>query len=281
MIATHSIIRTIALAVAVLLLSPLVLAQKCEKRTVLGSDADVFDNPPRFVTGVGWRGNIVSRLSSGTAVYICRETNVDFGLSSKPWVQIAYRLGPQWPKYGWIIKDALHAALDMERGERLGFFISSARAATGPDAFAAGSDEQLPRTPPDVPAPSSSEAIGGADNSMAAGVSSLFELYLPLFYAMLLGMAAKVVVDMLDAWDKGLLWAHLRNGIVAILVSPIVFLGLMSAGQFSGKQQFVVLVLLAFQNGFFWQTVLKRESDRSTSAKVAVSAKRAIATEYR
>src|SRR5205807_6753285 len=89
-----------------------------------GSDADVFDSPPRFVTGVGWRGNIVSRLSSGTAVYICRETNVDFGLSSKPWVQIAYRLGPQWPKYGWIIKDALHAALDMERGERLGFFIS-------------------------------------------------------------------------------------------------------------------------------------------------------------
>ena len=50
MIATHSIIRTIALAVAVLLLSPLALAQKCEKRTVLDSDADVFDNPPRFVT---------------------------------------------------------------------------------------------------------------------------------------------------------------------------------------------------------------------------------------
>jgi hypothetical protein len=80
---------------------------------------------------------------------------------------------------------------------------------------------------------------------------------------MLLGMAAKVFVDMLDTWNKALLWAHLRNMVIAILVSPIVFLGLLSAGQFTGPtQQFVVLALLAFQNGFFWQTVLKRDSDR-------------------
>jgi len=47
----------------------------------------------------------------------------------------------------------------------------------------------------------------------------------------------------------------------------IPFLGLLSAGQFSGeKQTFIVLTLLAFQNGFFWQTVLKRESDRTAPA---------------
>jgi hypothetical protein len=277
MVASHAVVRTIGLAFAVLLLSPLAVAQKCDKRTALVADADVFDNPPRFVTGVGWRGNIVSRLSSGTEVYVCRETNVDFGLSSKIWVQIAYRSGPQWPKYGWVIKETLRTSRNMNPDdEHLAFFIGSARAATPPTAKPAEPDEQLPRIAPDVPAPSG-ETTGGTDSSMATGVASLLELYLPLFYAMLLGMAAKVLVDLLDAWDKGLLWAHLRNGVVAVLVSPIVFLGLMSAGQFSGKQQFVVLILLAFQNGFFWQTVLKRESDRSVPAKVGAPLRRQFA----
>ncbi len=46
----------------------------------------------------------------------------------------------------------------------------------------------------------------------------------------------------------------------AVLVSPIVFLGFLTAGQFgSSKQTFLLLSLLAFQNGFFWQTVLKRD----------------------
>ena len=80
---------------------------------------------------------------------------------------------------------------------------------------------------------------------------------------MLFGMIAKAVVDYLDApGSKHALREHSRNALVAVLVSPIVFLGFLTAGQFSASTQtFIVLWLLAFQNGFFWQTVLKRERE--------------------
>lgn len=43
--------------------------------------------------------------------------------------------------------------------------------------------------------------------------------------------------------------------------SPIVFLGFMDAGKFDSSQHqtFFVLLMLSFQNGFFWQTILKGE----------------------
>jgi hypothetical protein len=95
-------------------------------------------------------------------------------------------------------------------------------------------------------------------------LSDLGMLYWPLFVAMLLGMIAKAGVDLLDAPDKSLKKEHLRNAVVAVLVSPIVFLGFLSAGQFSASPQtFIVLWLLAFQNGFFWQTVLKRNVQKN------------------
>lgn len=86
----------------------------------------------------------------------------------------------------------------------------------------------------------------------------------PLFVAMLLGMIVKAGVDLLDAPDKSLKKDPLRNAVVAVLVSPIVFLGFLNVGQFSASPQtFIVLWLLAFQNGFFWQTVLKRNVQKN------------------
>jgi hypothetical protein len=95
-------------------------------------------------------------------------------------------------------------------------------------------------------------------------LGDLAVLYAPLFVAMLLGMVAKAVVDWLDTPSMAALKEHGRNALIAILVSPIVFLGFLNAGEFStSTQTFVVLWLLAFQNGFFWQTVLKRDSHRA------------------
>jgi hypothetical protein len=263
----HWMLRAIGLIGFVLLLASSAWAQQCSKRTTLIADTDVFENPPTFVTGAGWRGNIQARLSSGTEVFVCRERSIDFGFSSKTWMQIAYRSGQQWPKYGWVIKEAVRSSSrSVTESSLLAFFIGTAQAQESPD-------NRLPETPPPVP-PLPTNSNAGAIGGMSAGTSDLFGLYLPLFAAMVLGMCAKVVVDLLDSWDKGLLWGHLRNGIVAILVSPIVFLGLLSAGQFSGNTQtFVVLALLAFQNGFFWQTVLKRESDR-TGERTILGSKR-------
>ena len=84
---------------------------------------------------------------------------------------------------------------------------------------------------------------------------------------MVLGMLAKAVVDWLDEPGWSSIRPHVRSGLIALLVSPIVFLGFLNAGQFSvSTQAFLVLMLLAFQNGFFWQTVLKR-ADPDKSAK--------------
>ncbi len=265
-----------ALAVVLSLLAPSVLAQqRCDRKAVLASDTDVFETVPRYVTGVGWRGNIGAHLSSGTEVFVCRETTADFGFSTKTWVQIAYRSGSRWPVYGWVIKESLRLSSNANPNDAFAtFFVGAAIAAAPPAAIPSGS--QPSETPPELPPPMPSDGAGSASSSMTANVGDLWGLYWPLFLAMVLGMCAKVLVDLLDAWDKALLWAHLRNGIVAILVSPIVFLGLLSAGQFSGQTQtFLVLALLAFQNGFFWQTVLKRDGDRSTSTRSVAASKRA------
>jgi hypothetical protein len=261
------------LTIVFLLLSASGFAQQCTKRSALVADSDVFDSPPSYVTGSGWRGHIEVRLSAGTAVYICRQTQVDFGFSSKTWVQIAYRSGSQWPTYGWVISDALRTSSTAPLNfPSLAFLIPAAHADTGPTADT--NENQLPETPPAVPPLTSNASAGGSVGNMSLGSADLFNLYIPLFVAMILGMFAKVVVDLLDTWDKGILWGHLRNGIIAILVSPIVFLGLLTAGQFSGSTQtFVVLALLAFQNGFFWQTVLKRDSDR-TGERTILAGKR-------
>jgi hypothetical protein len=89
----------------------------------------------------------------------------------------------------------------------------------------------------------------------------MLTLYRPLFIAMLIGVVAKATVDWLDASDNSVLRQHIRNAVTAFLVSPIVFLGFLNAGQFStSRQTFIVLCLLAFQNGFFWQTVLKKDN---------------------
>ena len=260
--------RWIAVIAILVAFSQSAVGQQCSKRTTLISDTDVFENPPTFVTGAGWRGRIETHLAAGTEVFVCRERNLEFGFSSKPWLQIAYRSGPQWPKYGWVIKEAVRSATTTGyEGSLLGFLVSDAQAQES-------SENQLPSTPPPLP-PLTTGAIANTSVGMSASTSDVFNLYLPLFVAMVLGMCAKVVVDLLDTWDKGLLWGHLRNGIVAVLVSPIVFLGMLSAGQFSGNTQtFVVLALLAFQNGFFWQTVLKRESDRTGDRTIFGSKRR-------
>ncbi|KGM40220.1 hypothetical protein JY96_09725 [Aquabacterium sp. NJ1] len=113
-------------------------------------------------------------------------------------------------------------------------------------------------TPPTLPASKSGSGAVLDTPPESASLGEQIVLYGPLFLAMLLGMLAKALFDLLD--DSKPSWReHLRHGAMAIVISPIVFLGFITAGQFnSSSQTFLVLALFAFQNGFFWQTVLKR-----------------------
>jgi hypothetical protein len=252
----------IALATIMFLLPSVASAQaKCDRRGRIIQDADVYKQVPKYVTGSGWHGERVTTLRSHTQVYLCGEQSAGFGFSTKTWMQIAYEGANRSWQYGWVLKDTLTILSSRLRENDIG-----SKYALITDAFAGApstGQDQTPWTlgpPPVTPPPQSEEKSASVTKEPgSASLSDLGELYWPLFVAMLLGMLAKAGVDWLDASDKSLMRQHLRNALVTILVSPIVFLGFLSAGQFStSTQTFVVLFLLSFQNGFFWQTVLKR-----------------------
>jgi hypothetical protein len=246
-----------------LVLSSVADAQKFDRRAVVTSATDVYERVPQFVTGRGWQGNRIASLPPSTQVYVCAERSADFGLSSKVWLQIAFRNSRggkgEWA-YGWVMKEAVTAAR-VEPG------YSIFRVAFADDAPAGGRKVEwdLGAPPPAPPAADSGPGVPGGGSTT---LGDLTVLYGPLFIAMLLGMVAKTAVDCLDSSNRrGALIEHIRNGSIAILVSPIVFLGFLQAGEFGASTQaFLVLWLLAFQNGFFWQTVLKRQGSENKKA---------------
>jgi hypothetical protein len=251
----------IAIMAAFLLFPDSASAQKCERRAITTAVADVYENPPRYTTGVGWQGRRSTGLPVGSQLYICAEQNVDFGFSTKVFYQIAYK-ADKW-KYGWILADHVKIVrsefLEMDVASRYAL-ITGAFADEPPASTAQAPEWKLGAAPPVPGARVESGSAPQAAEAASVSWSNLGTLYGPLFVAMLLGMVAKGVMDCLNAATRAALKEHLRTAFSAILVSPIVFLGLLNAGQFSASTQaFVVLSLLAFQNGFFWQTVLKRE----------------------
>ena len=262
----------IAILTIVLLLPSLSTAQStCNRRGRIIQDTDVYPQVPSYVTGSGWRGERIATLRGNTQVYVCGERSVAFGFSTRTWVQIAFEgMGRNW-QYGWILKEYITMASSGHREIEIAaasFPIAVAFAAE-PPAGQAKDAWMLPPPPPLPPPHSEDRFVSGTKETGSASLSDLGELYWPLFVAMLLGMLAKAGVDCLDSADSSVMWQHLRNAVVALLVSPIVFLGFLSAGQFStSTQTFVVLCLLAFQNGFFWQTVLKRNV-RGTESNAA------------
>jgi hypothetical protein len=239
--------------------------QQCTRRAVLQADADVYRVPPRYVTGAGWQGERVDVLNRGTQVLQCASRSVSFGFSSKDWSQVAYRRGKDW-SYGWILAETLRF---VSRGPVIGAGLAPAlyRVATGEGALGAPDWTIGEAAPPPPPAAEAPAKVVLAAPVNAPTLAEQLALYWPLFAAMLLGMAAKAAVDLIEEWDKALVVRHLRNGVVAFLVSPIVFLGFLNAGEFEGNQQtFLVLLMLSFQNGFFWQTVLKSDVRRKAAS---------------
>lgn len=269
-----------------LMLAPPAHAQTCAQKAELLSSAEVYRELPRYVTGLGWQGVRTDRLPTGSVVWICQDRAVDFGFSSKTWSQIGYR-APRatdpW-RFGWILKAQWRPAPRnparqslADGGIQLAAYstkqggTNSAPTKTTPTELSPETPpdtppqvppdaptESPPDTPPNLPAAKSSPGTTLDTPPESASLGDQIVLYGPLFLAMLLGMLAKALFDLLDdtqpAWRE-----HLRHGAMAIVISPIVFLGFITAGQFnSSSQTFLVLALFAFQNGFFWQTVLKR-----------------------
>lgn len=280
-----------------LMLAPTAHAQTCAQKAELLSSAEVYQELPRYVTGLGWQGARTARLPANSVVWICQDRAVDFGFASKTWSQIGYRAPrPTDPwRFGWILKEQWRpvprnparqsladsgiqlAAYPAKQGGTNSAPAKTTPTERSPELSSEVSAETPPQVPPDstplntdnadtpptLPASKSSPGTTLDTPPESASLGDQIVLYGPLFLAMLLGMLAKALFDLLDdtkpAWRE-----HLRHGAMAIVISPIVFLGFITAGQFnSSSQTFLVLALFAFQNGFFWQTVLKRNPPAS------------------
>lgn len=250
-----------AIAAALLLPSVLTAQEKCEGRARIIKTADVYKQAPKYVTGSGWQGDVATTLNRNTQVYLCREQSVQFGFSTKQWVQIAYESPKGKWRYGWVLNENLILLSGMKRkiDTKSGYTLIRVAFAGEPMPNSENSEWKLGPAPPVPASQDEAKSVSTIQEPGSATLSDLGELYWPLFVAMLLGMIAKAGVDLVNVSSKSMLKEHLKNGVVAILVSPIVFLGFLNAGQFpASSQTFIVLWLLAFQNGFFWQTVLKR-----------------------
>lgn len=264
----------LGICAAILLWPSFASAQRCSERAIITASADLYERPPRYMTGVGWQGIRIAVLSANTQVYICSSKSVDFGFSSKVWNEVAFLSDRRW-RYGWVSEDNVRpwqAGPRRGRLDRPSSGVAFAAEVPPPPQGEAG-QWNLGDTPPPAPGPPSEGGLASpAVEATSVTFSDLGVLYAPLFVAMLFGMLAKAFVDYLDAVDtRHALKEQTRNGLVAVLVSPIVFLGFLTAGQFgSSKQTFLVLSLLAFQNGFFWQTILKR--DRPSAGARAAAA---------
>jgi len=250
----------IALAFAwVLLGTPsIAAAQDCKGSAAVTRETPVYAQPATaFNTANGWvYGQPVAVLGVKVKVFVCTERTVRFGLISQSWTQIAYWNGKSW-QHGWIVSDSIHAAIDQPSTwlaslAGLTFLVSSAYAQ--PQVIT----ESPPADAGAAPPPTASSLAGGAVNVVDSMVETFYGV---LFACMILGMLAKILFDTLTD-KKSVQWKiRARAAALPILISPIVFLGIMQAAnadQALTLASFLAVACSAFQNGFFWHAILDR-----------------------
>lgn len=108
------------------------------------------------------------------------------------------------------------------------------------------------------------------------GKPSEIPVFVLSFAAMLFGMLGKGIFDHVQ---RGIhLRQYLRDTGRALIVSPIVFLSLAKVGDFQFEPTVTslgVFLCMAFQNGFFWQTVLVKagEAPEPDTNSMAIAAR--------
>jgi len=99
--------------------------------------------------------------------------------------------------------------------------------------------------------------VGVIEKATSSFWSQIPWIEVGLFFSMLVGMAAKYFYDAVDAMGRRkkisfYKWQFFKP----MLVSPIVF-GTVYAN-IQQNTSSILLLIFAFQNGFFWQTVLNK-----------------------
>jgi hypothetical protein len=233
-----------------------IYAQPCNKKGIVNKDTKIYDKAPEVITGRGLvYGKEVGALKNGITIYICQEVTIGFGFSTQLWYHIAY-WNNEW-SFAWVSADDIRIASTqiLPWIEYKFALISQAWAETSSETRL--SSQVTPTSPPPEQAPPSLPHTGDSGTEVSSG--PLIELYIWLFTSMVIGMVAKGLYDTINSTEISTIKDHLRGIVAPILVSPMVFLSLMQYAEvIVNQQKFIVLLFLAFQNGFFWKTLLDR-----------------------
>jgi hypothetical protein len=204
---------------------------QCTKSAVTKAPTIVYDRAPVFSSGSGWQmGNEITKLPANTRIKVCEEVTVGLFINKKKWFRIEFDNG----RSGWVFSGQLNtsAAPVSNSGYFGAIFISAAHA----DPVAEND---------------SATGIPGFNNWLLLGVA---------FFFVITGMVGKVVFDELDSGKSPSFRStvNIKKCLKALIVAPIVFVTFLNVGDFSFQTEMAVIIFLclAFQNGFFWQTVL-------------------------
>ena len=212
--------------------TPAVAQEECPTSGMTVRAVTVHPGPPRFFTGRGWLIEpSIDTLASETALQICETRSIGVIPSTRVWLRIHYGGTGE----GWIPADAVEQST-----ERI------ALASLVPSIALMLPQQQESTTTELVQA---TEGVPGTTWPMAW-----------MLLAVVLGMIAKAVFDRLECDDFDVR-ACLRQTVRSLVVAPMVFLGIGEVGNFALTSTGMMLYLgWAFQNGFFWQTVLARQT---------------------
>ena len=234
-------------------------AQDCNVKAVVLRETPVFERPAtQFNTAKGWAYDApIAVLASNVTVFICAERTVWFGLISQDWANIAFWASGRW-QHGWVVKQNLRAAAldpaDLSLAGILQEVLSPSSAHAKPPVVGESPPPGVGPAPPSTASTSLGTLLDMEDSALAS-------FYGILFLCMVLGMLGKVAFDSLANPGQFDWKARARAGILPLLFSPIVFLSIMKAADANATASlgsFIAFACTAFQNGFFWHTIIDR-----------------------
>jgi hypothetical protein len=223
------------------------LSADCGARSTVAAATNVYDREPVFSSRTGWTlGDPIAKLNAGDTVFVCAENSVGIFFNKQTW----YRINFNGHEFGWIPADFINVsdqrpdARQPNRSLLSGLLVGPAYAQEAP----ARADDNAAPPPPGF---------------------SLKLLMLISFVFIILGIFAKVTFDEIEK-NKSFGWRQvidLRKCVKGIVVSPMVFITFLAAGNFAFANEVAVVIFfcLAFQNGFFWQTVIPSSKEATRS----------------
>jgi hypothetical protein len=170
-------------------------------------------------------------------VRVCERRTVGLLFSRRTWLRVSYA-GQSETRTGWLYAgEAASSAREGAAGQArmlLGLLLPRPALAQEPDG---------------LPSPTPNPA----------------EMFLQ-YVCVLLGMLFKGFHDYFKAGMPKRWKRYLAETLSAVVVSPIVFSGIIHIGAFDtagGPSGLITLLFIAFETGFFWQAVLARRGAES------------------